>query len=74
VLAQVALHVEDAVLAVADDGQTGRVGECNLATQLAADRAARAGDEDTLAREVQAGSRTGNDLIPPQQVGNVDLS
>jgi hypothetical protein len=73
VLSQVSLDVEDAVLPVPEQGDAGGIRQRDLAAQFAADGATGAGHQYTLAGQVEAGAGAGDDLVAPQQIGDVDL-
>ena len=66
--------LEDAVLAMAKEHQERRACVGDLAAQLEPDRPARAGDQDAPIRQVRRGADGTDDLRPPEQVGNVDIT
>ena len=72
--AKLLLGLEDAVLAVAKKDQERRPRMSNLAAQLQSDRPARARDQHAAVGQIARGANRSDDLRPPQQVRDVDLT
>ena len=71
---QLVVRVEDRVLAVPQQDEPGRLEPRELAAELAADRAAGAGDQHRLAgRQLADLRQVGDDRLPPQQVLDLHL-